>query len=179
MGLFNVALGAESSVLLTFVFPVGLYSILHCLFCCIRWSRTCGPPFWLWSGFMVSRWMLRRSGSFWLWRLCPGCELRKVKRKIWSIDLMFLKVTAYPQSADDVFCVFFSAASLVTECVEAGNALLGCNVQKDAVGLWRVHWRSFSCRIGPLWYIKADSLHRVLKINESILGQLVCRTTLN
>uniref|UniRef100_A0AAQ4PX58 von Willebrand factor A domain containing 5A n=1 Tax=Gasterosteus aculeatus aculeatus TaxID=481459 RepID=A0AAQ4PX58_GASAC len=26
-------------------------------------------------------------------------------------------------------------ASLVTECVEAGNALLGCNVQKDAVGL--------------------------------------------
>lgn len=48
---------------------------------------------------------------------------------------MFLKVTAYPQSADDVFCVLSSAASLVMECVEAGNALLGCNVQKDAVGL--------------------------------------------
>lgn len=37
-------------------------------------------------------------------------------------------------SAHDLF-VFYLLAPCVTECVEAGNALLGCSVQKDALGL--------------------------------------------
>lgn len=32
------------------------------------------------------------------------------------------------------FCLSFTAQS-VEECVDAGNALLGCSVQKDSLGL--------------------------------------------
>lgn len=54
------------------------YVLLFSLICWIRRTGKCGPPFWLWSGSMVSRWMRRKSGSFWLWRLCPGSALRTV-----------------------------------------------------------------------------------------------------
>ena len=53
---------------------------------CVRWTRKCGPPFWLWSGFVASRWMLRKSGSFWLWRLLHGSVLRMVTTIMISIQ---------------------------------------------------------------------------------------------
>ncbi len=60
----------------------------------IRWTRKCGPPFWLWSGSMVSRWMPSRSGNFWLWRLRCGFMLRMVTAVLIKLTahLLFLTV---------------------------------------------------------------------------------------
>lgn len=44
----------------------------------LRWTGTCGQPFWLWFGFMGSSRMLKSNGSFLLVRLCHGCWLRMV-----------------------------------------------------------------------------------------------------
>lgn len=38
---------------------------------------------------------------------------------------------------------FFFPASCVTECVAAGNALLGCSVQGEAIGIWGFPWFDF------------------------------------
>ncbi len=58
----------------------------------------CGPPFWLWSGFMVSRWMLKWSGSFWLWRLRHGFVVKMVTTvMITSAGLLiFSSVCSFP-----------------------------------------------------------------------------------
>lgn len=43
-----------------------------------------------------------------------------------------VKIMCFPPLITMFACLFISA-SCVTECVDAGNALLGCSVQKDAL----------------------------------------------
>ncbi|XP_077964156.1 von Willebrand factor A domain-containing protein 5A isoform X1 [Gasterosteus aculeatus] len=67
-----------------------------------------------------------------------------VKQDVWATILALIWLHGFKMDAQEewellamkaVSWLRAQKASLVTECVEAGNALLGCNVQKDAVGL--------------------------------------------
>ncbi|XP_077964130.1 von Willebrand factor A domain-containing protein 5A-like isoform X7 [Gasterosteus aculeatus] len=67
-----------------------------------------------------------------------------VKQDVWATILALIWLHGFKMDAQEewellsmkaVSWLRAQKASLVTQCVEAGNALLGCNVQKDAVGL--------------------------------------------
>ncbi|XP_062417039.1 von Willebrand factor A domain-containing protein 5A-like [Pungitius pungitius] len=67
-----------------------------------------------------------------------------VKQDVWATILALIWLHGFKMDAQEewellamkaVSWLRAQKASGVTECVEAGNALLGCNVQKDAVGL--------------------------------------------
>ncbi|XP_062417043.1 von Willebrand factor A domain-containing protein 5A-like isoform X2 [Pungitius pungitius] len=67
-----------------------------------------------------------------------------VKQDVWATILALIWLHGFKMDAQEewellamkaVSWLRAQKASVVTECVEAGNALLGCNVQKDAVGL--------------------------------------------
>ncbi|XP_045898307.1 von Willebrand factor A domain-containing protein 5A-like [Micropterus dolomieu] len=67
-----------------------------------------------------------------------------VKQRVWATILALIWLHGFKMDAQEewellavkaVSWLRAKNAPCVTECVEAGNALLGCNVQKDALGL--------------------------------------------
>ncbi|XP_051252757.1 von Willebrand factor A domain-containing protein 5A-like [Dicentrarchus labrax] len=71
-------------------------------------------------------------------------KLALVNQEVWATILALIWLHGFKVDAQDewqllamkaVSWLLTQNASCVTECVEAGNALLGCNVQKDVLGL--------------------------------------------
>ena len=116
-------------------------TLLHPGFCGTRWTRKCGPLFWPSYGSMGSRSKTRTSGNFWLSKLWHGYRPRKVLFN-WSdmLNPYHLVLLCYHHEwyTYSYTHLLPPPVPCVPECVAAGNALLGCQVQKETLGLWEV-----------------------------------------
>uniref|UniRef100_A0A8P4FXE4 von Willebrand factor A domain-containing protein 5A n=1 Tax=Dicentrarchus labrax TaxID=13489 RepID=A0A8P4FXE4_DICLA len=89
-------------------------------------------------------WVLDSALAAALGKTCEEVENTKPSAEVWATILALIWLHGFKVDAQDewqllamkaVSWLRAQNASCVTECVEAGNALLGCNVQKDVMGL--------------------------------------------
>ena len=80
--------------------------------------------------------LLAAKAASWL-RAQNGETFHKCRTAVSFFKCLLVNISCYPTliTIFVCFCVFKSSATCGTDCVDAGNALLGCSVQKDALGL--------------------------------------------